>query len=297
MKHTSKVVKISLSLALMVFVLTMTPVSSLFNIVKPVSAAPLTSMSVSPTSNIINELATYSFQFKTATSGTIKTIEISFPSSFDVSGIRLVEREGISSGTLSSTGSTIKYTLGSAQSISDGTNIRLEIARIIATAEGSFTVSIKTLNSQGGTIDGPTTSGPFIIKSIDGNDVSPAFMIRKTLKDDPAGNALGWNPNGVDTIFSIDDPDVTGSPDGTFVQAYDQSGGRCRVTNALDGPELPGFLVRCEIPASENGVLQYMITKLPANVVTSSASVSSPQSSSSSTSIPSSPFDSLLIDK
>ena len=152
MKHTSKVVKISLSLALMLFVLTMTPASSLFNILKPASAAPLTSMSVSPMSNTINEMDTYDFLFKTATTGTIKTIEINFPSSFNVANIRLIERDGIGSGTLSFSGSTIKYTVGGSDSIPAGTNIRLEIARIIATAEGSFTVSIKTLNSQAGTI-------------------------------------------------------------------------------------------------------------------------------------------------
>jgi hypothetical protein len=86
MNSASKVVKISLSLTLMLFVFTMTPASSLFNIVKPVSAAQLTSISVSSMSNVINEMDTYDFLFKTATTGTIKTIEINFPSSFNVEG-------------------------------------------------------------------------------------------------------------------------------------------------------------------------------------------------------------------
>lgn len=279
--RVSKGIKITLSLALMAFVLTMTPASSLFNIVKPASAAGLTSISVSPTSNIINELATYSFQFKTATAGTIKTIEISFPSSFDVSGIRLVEREGISSGTLSSTGSTIKYTLGSAQSISAGTNIRLEIARIIATAEGSFTVSIRTLNSQGSTIDGPTTSGPFIIKSITGSDVSPDFMIRKTLKDDAAGNAKGWNPS--DFSFLISDDDISSIPGSNMIQLYVSSGDDCSHIVVHEAEKR--FALECENGVKDGAQLEYLITKLPANVVTSSQSVSS------------SPFDSLLKDK
>ena len=247
----------------MLFVFTMTPASSLFNIVKPVSAAGLTSMSVSPTSNIINELATYSFQFKTATSGTIKSIEISFPSSFDVSGIRLVEREGINSGTLSSTGSTIKYTLGSAQSISVGAFIRLEIARIIATEEGSFTVSIKTLNSQGGTIDGPTTSGPFLIKSITssdigdnsitGSDISTGFIRKITLRDDATGNAHGWNP-GVGNSFGIQLDDVN---DGTSATMYVEGYGTACSTSRIQGDTIQFFCLPNNPP--EGSVLKLTV--------------------------------------
>ena len=287
-KNISKnIFKISLCLALITFVLTMTSSSSSFSILKPASAAPLTSMSVSPTSNIINELATYSFQFKTATAGTIKTIEISFPSSFDVSGIRLVERDGISSGSLSSTGSTIKYTVGSPQSIAAGSSIRLEIARIIATAEGSFTVSIKTLDSQAGTIDGPTTSGPFIIKSITGNDISPSFMIRKTLHDDTAGNGKGWTPSGAQFAFEILDSDLlplgTGT-DSTFVSivVQDDTDPICAVTHiGLSSIPNPGFRIFCEKAPANNAQLHYVITKLPPNLIVSSASASASASASS----------------
>ncbi|MDW0238308.1 MAG: hypothetical protein QOC35_07040, partial [Nitrososphaeraceae archaeon] len=121
MKDTSKVFKISLSLALMVFVFTMTTGSSLFNILKPVSAAALTGVSVSPASNIINEKATYNFFLKTKTTGTIKIIQIDFPSSFDLSKIRLIERSGIGSGSLSFSGSTLNYTVNSATSVAAGT--------------------------------------------------------------------------------------------------------------------------------------------------------------------------------
>lgn len=308
MKHTSKVVKISLSLALMLFVLTMTPASSLFNILKPASAAPLTSMSVSPMSNTINEMDTYDFLFKTATTGTIKTIEINFPSSFNVANIRLIERDGIGSGTLSFSGSTIKYTVGGSDSIPAGTNIRLEIARIIATAEGSFTVSIKTLNSQAGTIDGPTTSGPFIIKSITGgdiadssitsgdiqdntissSDVSPTFMIKKTLKDDDAGHTHNWNPNGVSRHFSIPDDDITGDDNSLLVSimVQDPIGGTDPPVCSVRGTNtVTGFWhFNCDHAPIDGSKLDYIITKLPPNVATSTTSASSSLS----------PFDSLL---
>lgn len=73
------------------------------------------------------------------------------------------------------------------------------------------------MNSVGGTIDGTTTSFAFTIKAINANDVSPSFMIRKTLNDDPAGNGHGWDPNSGVTAFSITDDDVTGPLDGIFV--------------------------------------------------------------------------------
>ena len=78
MKDSSKVFKISLSLALMVIVFTMTPGSSLFNILKPVSAAALTGVSLPPASNVINERATYDIFLTTKTTGTIKIIQSIF---------------------------------------------------------------------------------------------------------------------------------------------------------------------------------------------------------------------------
>lgn len=133
MKDTAKVFKISLSLALMVFVFTMTPGSSLLNILKPVSADALTGVSVSPASNIKNERATYNFFLTTNTTATVKIVQIDFPSSFDLSKIRLIERSGIGSGSLSFSGSTLNYTVNSATSIAAGKTIKLEIGRIVAT--------------------------------------------------------------------------------------------------------------------------------------------------------------------
>ena len=108
MKDSSKVFKISLSLALMVLVFTMTPGSSLFNILKPVSAAALTGASL-PASNVINERATYDIFLTTKTTGTIKIIQIDFPSSFNLASFRLIEKSGIGPGSLSFSGSTLKY--------------------------------------------------------------------------------------------------------------------------------------------------------------------------------------------
>ena len=305
-KHgiTSKrIFKVSLSLTLMVFVFTMSPLP----ILNPVSAAALTNVLATPSSNIVNESANYNFFFKTSTTATINKIEISFPSSFDLSGIRFIESNNIGSGKLSVAGSTLTYTLTTAESVPAGITIKLELGRIIATAEGSFTVSIKTLNSADGTIDGPTTSSPFTIKSITssdiadntitGSDISPGFMIKKTLLDDAAGNAAGWNPDGTVRFFVIIDNDVT---EGTSmvqlaVEPNVVSGPICmlqEISNGRFSVNCPfGFETPLRIPQNTDE-LHYTITNLPAHVVTSSLSAS-PSSTSLSSSTISSPFDSI----
>ena len=315
--------KITLCLTLMVFVLTMTPASSFLQIIKPAMAAGLTGVYVVPASNIVNERATYAIFLKLATTATIETILINFPPSFDLAvATRLIENSGIGSGSLSVSGSTLEYIVSNPVSVSAGTNIKLEIGRVVANTPGSFTVSVSTLNSGGGTIDGPTSSSSFTIKSITssdiadntihnsdildntvagpdikdrsisafdieggtitGNEISPAFMIRKTLLDDLAGHAKFWDPDGVKTFIPVLDSDLTGSFTSNFVD-IDVNGANCSADLGAFFPS--GFGVRCSSPIPNNSQLQYIITKLPGNIVTSSLSVSS--------STISSPFDSI----
>lgn len=293
MKDTSKAAKISLSLALMLFVFTMTPGSFLFNSLKPVSAAPLTDVSVSPASNIKNQKATYNFFLTTKTTGTIKIIQIDFPSSFKLAEIRLIEKSGIGSGSLSSSGSTLKYTVNNAISVDAGTTIKLEIGTITAKRADTYTVSMKTLSPQNVVIDGPTSSDLFTIKGISGTDVSSNFMKRKTLLDDVAGNTHGWNPDGSAKSFGIIDGDVSGPGNNIFVSAIDEDGGGCRTTDFESEENLMSII--CDVAPANNTALHYLITKLPDNVVTSTSLISSQSLLSSS--IPSSPFDSLQVDK
>ena len=319
--------KITLCLTLMVFVLTMTPASSFLQIIKPAMAAGLTGVYVVPASNIVNERATYAIFLKLATTATIETIQINFPPSFDLAvATRLIENSGIGSGSLSVSGSTLEYIVSNPVSVSAGTNIKLEIGRVVANTPGSFTVSVSTLNSGGGTIDGPTSSSSFTIKSITssdiadntihgkdiednsvsgitdiqdrsisafdieggtitGNEISPAFMKRVTLNDDAAGNAKGWDPNTDREFFTISESGITGSRNNFYVDASNE-GSNCHI----DQYDLIAhtFGITCESVlggAINNTPLEYIIITLPANVATSSLSVS--ESSLSS------PFDSI----
>jgi hypothetical protein len=178
-----------------------------------------------------------------------------------------------------------------------GTNIRLEIARIVAGAEGSFTVTVRTLKTgSSGTLDGPTDSGVFIIKSIGtndildnkvsssdikdnsitGTDISTAFMIQKTLHDDTVGNTLGWNPDGFKKAFAISDPDISSAPNSQFVSMMIRS--ENAVFCSAAGADTGLFVVYCNSAPQNSADINYIITKLPSHDVTSSLSASSSES-------------------
>src|SRR4029079_5452872 len=193
---SNRIFKTSLSLILVVLVFSTAPAYSFFSFVKPAMAAGiLTSVNVVPSSNLVTTRSTYNIFFTTATAGTIKSIEMNFGSDFNIaSATRLIESSGIGSGTLSVSGSILKYSVSNPVSIPSGTAIRLEIGRIVAnTVGGALKIILTTKNSLGGIIDGPTISTGFPIFDIDtkaisdnsitGDDVSPSFMVRKTLYD------------------------------------------------------------------------------------------------------------------
>jgi hypothetical protein len=282
--RSKRIFKTSLTLLLIVFAFTMSSPSSFFQIVKPVAAAALTEVAIVPSNNIVNTRSIYEIFFKTATAGTIKFIQMTFPSGSDVSAAtRLIEKGGIGSGTLSAPSSTtLIYTVSNPVSVPAGTTIRLEIGRVInSNTAGSFKVGITTKDMAGGTIDGPTLSASFPIKDITGNDVSPSFMIRKTLHDDDAGHAHGWDPNDASQGFVISDSDIDipnpADTDKTFVDILLVASGLtvCSVNSIVDG----FFSVFCSQGILDGAELHYIITKLPPHLITSSASASSTSSS------------------
>lgn len=105
--------------------------------------------------------------------------------------------------------------------------------------------------------------------SITSSKPAENFMKRVTLFDEPAGNALGWDPDGVKTSFIIFDPDVTNSIE-TFVSALvprsPPATFGCEVTFIFNQPTPNRFSVVCETAPGENAELQYMVTNLPAHI-------------------------------
>jgi len=253
--------------------------------VKPVAAAPISDPNVIPTNNVVNTKTTYDIFFRTATAGMIKFILMTFPSDFDISGApRLVERSGIGSGSVSPpSNSTLIYTLSNPVNVPAGTLIRLEIGRIVnSNIAGSFRASISTEDSIGNVIDGPTLSSSFRIKDITGDDISPDFMVRKTMYDDDAGHAHGWDPDASTTSYAIFDSDITGASDDEFVSVMVRYGNAVYCTAATADTGL--FVVHCNSAPGDSAVLDYIITRLPSHVVTSTVV---------SSSITASPFASL----
>jgi hypothetical protein len=120
--------------------------SSLFHLnIKHVMAAALTSPFSQPTNNVATIKASYEILFTTATTGTIKTITIAFPTGFSVTPAILIERSGIGPGSLSASGTTLTYTVSSPVSVPAGTPIRLELANIIhPITPGTHLVTITT---------------------------------------------------------------------------------------------------------------------------------------------------------
>jgi hypothetical protein len=337
-KNVSKrIFKTSLALVLIVFAFTMSSQSSFFQIIKPAEAAGLTHVSVVPTTDIVNQRTTYDIFLRTATTATIRNIEITFPPSFDIThATKLIEREGIRSGSLSSSGSTLKYSVYNPVRLSADTTIRLEIASIVAGNAGTFTVSILTSNGNG-QIDGPTSSSSFSIKdigtndiaansitgskiadnsitgskiadnsitgskiadnSITGQDLSTGFTLRKTLHDDSIGHAHGWNPDISTRAFAILDSDISGSSSSEFVSVMVRSGNP--VFCAAASGDTGVFGVYCDSPPGNSAELDYIITKLPAHDVGASslsASTSESTPSSASPSLSSSPHTPALPD-
>jgi hypothetical protein len=123
-----------------------------------VLAAGLTNLSWAVSNNQSAATPTnYAYSFKTATTGTIKTI------TFTVSGAGLggapaiVTAYGIGAGTVARVGQVITYTVTAAVSVSAGIPIFIELSGLTNPAAGSYTTAIATNTAAPAVIDNGTT--------------------------------------------------------------------------------------------------------------------------------------------
>jgi hypothetical protein len=86
---------------------------------------------------------------------------------------------------------------------------------------------------------------------------SPWSCASKLIKDSPEGNALGWNPDGTRTAFTIDEPCYFKADSTVLVNIKD--GGinfaACNVDFSTDG----FFEVYCTAPPSDGSELRYLV--------------------------------------
>ncbi|MGI0043560.1 MAG: hypothetical protein ACRD47_07600, partial [Nitrososphaeraceae archaeon] len=129
---------------------------------------------------------------------------------------------------------------------------------------------------------GPSQTNVYTIKQIGTDDIAfgavttpkiadgaitstkPAesFMKRVTVFDDPAGHAVGWDPNAATNSFSISEPDASG-----FNTAYvgvTVLGGLCQSRDQFPAGT---FQIACPSPPNDGAILNYLLVNLPANFV------------------------------
>jgi hypothetical protein len=88
-------------------------------------------------------------------------------------------------------------------------------------------------------------------------------MKRVSLRDDAGGNALGWNPDGVATTFTILASEVSGFDTGfVSIMPLTASARQCVVDTFGKGL----FRVGCSVAPSNGSQLHYLVTNLPAHV-------------------------------
>lgn len=93
------------------------------------------------------------------TRDTIQSIELAFPSSYNISGVTLIERVGIGAGKISLAGNTIVFTVDAPVTVAANTPIRLELSNIVnKVTTDSALVTFTTKNTGGTVIDGPTAA-------------------------------------------------------------------------------------------------------------------------------------------
>jgi hypothetical protein len=115
----------------------------------PAGAATLANVSWSVSNNQVNATAvTYGYSFKTATTGTIKTITFAV-SGAGLAGTPAIARNyGIGAGSVARSGQTITYTVTSAVSVSSGIPIYVEFSGLTNTSTaGTYTTTITTQTS------------------------------------------------------------------------------------------------------------------------------------------------------
>src|SRR2546426_4606566 len=96
-------------------------------------AGALTNVFALPSNNVFKGTGYYNIGFTTATTGTIKTIEITFPAGFNVAGAKLIQTQGTGAGSLSVTGQTVKYTITTPVSVTAPKSMMTMIGNIVNT--------------------------------------------------------------------------------------------------------------------------------------------------------------------
>jgi hypothetical protein len=124
------------------------------------NAAALTAVDWAVTDNQVGATGvTYTYSFKTAAAGNIKTINFAVSGSGLAGTPAIAKNYGIGAGAVARVGQTITYTVSGPVPVAAGIPIYIEFSGLTnGSPAGAYTTSITTQTAVPGTIDGPTTS-------------------------------------------------------------------------------------------------------------------------------------------
>ena len=161
----------------------------------PAGAAALTNVNWSVSNNQVSAAnVTYAYSFKTATTGTIKTITF-LVSGAGLAGTPAIARNyGIGAGSVARSGQTITYTVTSAVSVSTGIPIYVEFSGLTNTSTAaSYTTTITTQTSVPATID--TATSPAVTFASNNTAVTVAVDKSLTFAIDTTAFELDLDPS------------------------------------------------------------------------------------------------------
>ncbi len=122
------------------------------------AAGTLTNLSWAVSNNQAAATPTnYAYSFKTATTGTIKTITFTVSGAGLAGAPAIVTAYGIGAGSVSLAGQVITYTVTAAASVSANIPIFIELSGLTNPAAGSYTTTIATNTAAPAVIDSGTT--------------------------------------------------------------------------------------------------------------------------------------------
>jgi K319-like protein len=140
--------------------------------------------------SLVSSRAAYDIIFRTASTGVIGKMEMTFPAGTNVASPILVEVSGLGPGSLSVSGQTLTYNVASPVSVPAGVYLRLEIWRISnpATPSSSLAVQIATKTSGGSTID-TGTSTVYFVRQIGTGDIADNAITSAKIQAEGVGES------------------------------------------------------------------------------------------------------------
>src|SRR2546422_1951622 len=140
-------------------------------------AGALTNVFALSSNNVFKGTGYYNIAFTTATTGTIKTIEITFPAGFNVGSAKLIQTQGTGAGSLSVSVQTVKYTIATPVSVTAPKSMMIMIGNIVNPAITSNQVSVVTKDASAVVIDGPTNSATFTLTRVTNSMVQSGLVL------------------------------------------------------------------------------------------------------------------------